>query len=57
MGEITTITKATTTSKSLRTTIPTGVAKQLKLTEGGKLYWEIKAENAKLIVIVTPLSE
>jgi len=55
MGEITLLTKATTTSKSLRTTVPSGVVKQLKLTVGGKLDWEIKAENGKLVVVVTPL--
>ncbi len=57
MGEITVLTKATTTSNSLRTTVPSGVAKQLRLREGGKLDWEIKAEDGKLIVVVTPLSQ
>ncbi len=55
MGEITVLSKATTTSNSLRTTVPSGVAKQLKLKVGGKLDWEIKAENGQLVVIVTPL--
>lgn len=55
MGEITVLTKATTTSNSLRTTVPSGIVKQLKLTEGDKLEWEIRAENGKLVLVVTAL--
>jgi len=42
MDEITVLTKATSKSKSLRTTIP-GVVKQFNLSEGNKLNWEIRA--------------
>ncbi|ADC65736.1 hypothetical protein Ferp_1587 [Ferroglobus placidus DSM 10642] len=55
MGEITILTKATSKSKSLRTTVPIGIVKQFNLSEGDKLKWEIRAENGKLIIVVTPL--
>ena len=49
------ITKATSKSKSLRATIPMGIAKQFSLSEGDKLDWEIRAENGELIIVVKPL--
>ncbi len=55
MGEITIITKATSKSKSLRTTIPMGIVKQFNLSEGEKLNWEIRAEGGKLIIVVKPI--
>jgi bifunctional DNA-binding transcriptional regulator/antitoxin component of YhaV-PrlF toxin-antitoxin module len=55
MGEITVLSKATTTSKSLRTTVPSGIVNQLNLKEGNKLEWEIRAENGRLVVVVRPL--
>jgi len=55
MGEITVLSKATTTSKSLRTTVPSGVVKQLNLKEGARLEWNIKAENGKLLILVKPI--
>ena len=55
MGEITVLTKATSKSKSLRTTIPMGIVKQFNLSEGDKLNWEIRAEDGELIIVVRPL--
>ena len=55
MGEITVLTKATSKSKSLRTTIPMGIVKQFNLSEGDKLNWEIKAEGGELIIVVKPV--
>jgi len=55
MGEITVLTKATSKSKSLRTTIPMSIVKQFDLSEGDKLNWEIRAEDGELIIIVKPL--
>ena len=37
MGEVTVLTKATSKSKSLRTTVPMGIVKQFNLSEGDKL--------------------
>jgi bifunctional DNA-binding transcriptional regulator/antitoxin component of YhaV-PrlF toxin-antitoxin module len=55
MGEVTILSRATTTSKSLRTTVPSGIARQFGLKEGSRLEWEIRAENGKLVVVVKPL--
>ena len=55
MGEITTITKATQKSKSLRTTIPVGISRQFNLAVGDKLNWEIKARDQNLVILVTPI--
>ena len=54
MGEKTTLTKASTKSDSLRTTVPAGIVHQLDLKEGDRLNWNLKAENGTLIVIVKP---
>jgi bifunctional DNA-binding transcriptional regulator/antitoxin component of YhaV-PrlF toxin-antitoxin module len=55
MGEVTVLTKATSRSKSLRTTIPIGIVKQFNLSVGDKLSWEIRAEGGGLIIVVKPL--
>jgi len=55
MGEITVLTKATSKSKSLRTTIPISIVKQFNLSEGDKLNWELRAEGGELIIVVKPL--
>lgn len=57
MGETTVLTKATSKSKSLRTTIPMGIVKQFNLSEGDKLNWEIRADGGKLIIVVKPMKE
>ena len=54
-GEVTTIASATTTSKSLRSTIPRGIARQFRLNEGDKLRWSIRAEDSKLVIVVEPI--
>ncbi len=57
-GEITTITSATSKSRSLRSTIPAGIVRQFKLTEGSKLSWEIEArEKGELVILVRPVKE
>ncbi|WP_083773991.1 AbrB/MazE/SpoVT family DNA-binding domain-containing protein [Acidilobus saccharovorans] len=55
MGEITVLTKATSKSKSLRTTVPAGIVRQFNLSEGDKLNWEIRAEGKELVIVVRPL--
>lgn len=55
MGEITMLTKATSKSRSLRTTIPMGIVKQFNLSEGDRLNWKIKAQDGELIIVVKPL--
>ena len=55
LGEITTLTKATSTSDSLRSTVPKGIVRQFNLKEKGQLNWEITAKDNTLVIIVTPL--
>jgi bifunctional DNA-binding transcriptional regulator/antitoxin component of YhaV-PrlF toxin-antitoxin module len=55
MGEVTVLNKATPKSKSLRTTVPTGIVRQFDLREGDRLRWEIKAQGGDLVIVVTPL--
>jgi len=57
MGEITVLTKATSKSKSLRTTVPISIVKQFNLSAGDKLSWEIKAKNGELVIVVKPLKQ
>lgn len=44
-------------SKSLRTTIPAGIARQFHIREATELGWEIEARDSKLVIVVTPLEE
>jgi len=53
-GLITTLTRANNTSESLRTTVPSGIVKILRLNEGDKINWDFKAEDNNIVVIVKP---
>jgi len=55
MGEITKLAKATSESNSLRTTVPSGVVKQLNLTENDSLEWNLKAEGSQFLITIKPL--
>jgi bifunctional DNA-binding transcriptional regulator/antitoxin component of YhaV-PrlF toxin-antitoxin module len=55
MGEITTLTKAATKTTSLRTTVPASIARQFNLNHGDKLDWSLRAEDGKMVIIVSPL--
>jgi bifunctional DNA-binding transcriptional regulator/antitoxin component of YhaV-PrlF toxin-antitoxin module len=54
-GDTTTVSPATSKSKSLRATIPIGVARQFHLSEGDKLNWQIRVVDGELGIIVKPL--
>ena len=54
MGFKTTITKASSITNSLRTTVPAGIINQFNLKDGDRLDWTLKAENREIIVIVKP---
>lgn len=54
-GETTVLTHASTRSNSLRTTFPISLARQLKLKEGDRLRWSLRAENNDLILVVEPI--
>jgi bifunctional DNA-binding transcriptional regulator/antitoxin component of YhaV-PrlF toxin-antitoxin module len=55
LGEITYLTKATSKSPSLRTTVPMSIVKQFGLTEDDKLDWILKAEGGEIIIIIKPI--
>lgn len=42
-------------SKSLRTTIPVGIARQFDINETTQLEWEIEARDNELRIVVRPL--
>jgi bifunctional DNA-binding transcriptional regulator/antitoxin component of YhaV-PrlF toxin-antitoxin module len=41
-------------SKSLRTTIPAGIARQFNIKEGSDLGWDIQARDNRLVIVVVP---
>jgi bifunctional DNA-binding transcriptional regulator/antitoxin component of YhaV-PrlF toxin-antitoxin module len=57
MGEITKLTKATSKSDSLRTTVPTGIVKQFNLEEKDALEWNIDIIESKLAIMVKPIKQ
>jgi hypothetical protein len=57
MGEITTLTVATTGKESLRTTVPMSIVKQFKLKAGDKLDWIFEVKNGELVLAVKPIRE
>jgi len=58
MGEITTITRATTPkTKSIKSTIPTGIASHFNLTPGDQLEWFIVNDNGELGIVVKPIKK
>jgi bifunctional DNA-binding transcriptional regulator/antitoxin component of YhaV-PrlF toxin-antitoxin module len=57
MVEVTTLTKATTKSDSLRTTVPSYIVKLFELKEGDKIIWTSKISEGQITVTVKPLKE
>jgi len=55
IGETTTLTPATTRSKSMRATVSMSIIKQFNLQAGDKLSWKLKVEEGKLVIIVKPI--
>jgi len=51
MGEETVLTKATSKSDSLRTTVPMGIVKQFNMKEKDVLNWNIEVEGSKLVIV------
>ena len=57
MPEKTTLSRATTNSQSLRTTVPRGIVKHFDLAEGDSLEWRLEIRNAKLTIEVVPMKK
>lgn len=55
MGELTTLTLATTGKESLRTTMPMSMVKHFKLKAGDKLDWDFFVKDGELILLVKPI--
>ena len=55
MGEITSISKASTTNESLRTTIPRAIVKQFGLTYKDQIEWIMKVEGGELVIQIKPI--
>jgi antitoxin component of MazEF toxin-antitoxin module len=55
MGEITSISKASTTNESLRTTIPRAIVKQFELTYKDQIEWIMKVQDGELVIQVKPI--
>jgi len=54
MGELTTLSIATSGKESLRTTVPMNVLKQFDLKAGDKLDWRYEVLNGELVIVVRP---
>ena len=57
MGEIKTLSKASSKIESLRTTMPKSIVRFMKLNEGDKIDWDLKAQDNKIILIVTKVEK
>ncbi len=55
MGNKSTVTTASITSNSLRTTIPKAICKTLNLASGDVLDWTIEKHNNKYVIVVKKL--
>ena len=53
MGERTRLVSANAT-KSLRTTVPKGIARQFNLDAGSELVWQIVSKGGELVIEVRP---
>lgn len=57
LGEVTTLSKATSGKESLRTTVPMNILKQFNLEAGDRLDWTYEARNNELIIVVRPVKK
>ena len=57
MGDTTQLTKATSKSDSLRTTVPAGIVKQFGMKEGDALDWTIDIKGSKLIIEISHIKQ
>lgn len=55
MGEITTLTPATSKRGSLRTTVPISMVRHYGLKAGDKLDWDFEVKEGEMVIVVHPL--
>lgn len=53
-GEKTILSRANDKSYSLRTTVPTGIVKQLDLKEGSSIIWKLIPHGKEFMIIIEP---
>lgn len=57
MGERTVLTRATSKSDSLRTTVPRGIVKQFDIQERDLLEWRLEVKGSRLMIEVKPIKK
>jgi hypothetical protein len=57
VGEITTVSRASSNFASLRTVIPMSIIKQWKLKEGDKIDWEWEVLKGEMVLVVKKLKK
>jgi hypothetical protein len=57
VGEITTVSKASSNFASLRTVIPMSIIKQWKLKKGDKLDWEWDVLKGEMVLVIKKLKK
>lgn len=57
VGEITTVSRASSNFASLRTVIPMSIIKQWKLKEGDKIDWEWDIRKGEMVLIIKKLKK
>jgi hypothetical protein len=57
VGEITTVSKASSNFASLRTVIPMSIIKQWKLKEGDKIDWEWEVLKGEMVLVIKKLKK
>jgi hypothetical protein len=50
-GHVTRLVRATSTSESLRTTVPSGVVRDLDLDLGDRIRWVVRAKRDGILVV------
>jgi hypothetical protein len=55
MADRTALSRATSNSESLRTTVPRGIVKHFDLAEGDHLEWRLEIRSGKLTIEVLPV--
>jgi hypothetical protein len=50
-GHVTRLAKATSSSESLRTTVPAGVVRDLDLQQGDRIRWVVQAREDQTLVV------
>lgn len=53
-GLVTTLQRVSSTTKSLKTTVPVAIVQQLGLAAGDRLQWQMRVVDGELSLVVSP---